>query len=225
MGNYYAGKLNAMKLYKVYQTNIPRVKQYLDAEIEFVSKGFHGCEKVLELGAGYGRIMKRLAPLVKSIVGIDVSEDSVRFGKEYLKDCPNCNLMVMDVHKMHFETEFDIVLCLQNGLSAMKGDPLHTIQRSIRALIPGGKAFFSTYSADFWEYRLAWFQEQADKGLLGEIDWEKTKDGNIICKDGFAATTFSPRDLEELGKATGMPFQLVEVDNSSLFLVVHKDSF
>ena len=48
--NYYAEKLNAGKLYKVYQTAIPRVRQYLDAEIDFVRKGLKGDERILELG-------------------------------------------------------------------------------------------------------------------------------------------------------------------------------
>jgi len=123
--NYYAQNLNAQKLYQVYQTKYARVRQYLESEISFVRNYLHGTEHVLELGAGYVRIVKELAPSCKSIVGIDISKDNVEFGKEYLKDTPNAQLMVMDVH-------------------------------------------------------IAWFQEQSEKGLLGEIDMEKTKDGIII---------------------------------------------
>ena len=55
--NYYAQKLNASNLYRVYETGIDRVRRYLDAEIDFVRRGLRGDERVLELGAGYGRIM------------------------------------------------------------------------------------------------------------------------------------------------------------------------
>jgi len=222
VGNYYAGKLNARKLQQVYETDIPRVLQYLDAEIDFVAGFLAGTEKVLELGAGYGRIMKRLAPLAESVTGIDISEDNVRFGEEYLRDAPNCRLVVMDAHRMDFDGEFDMVLCLQNGLSAIKGDLENLVSRSVRALIPGGRACFSTYSARFWEHRLAWFREQSEKGLLGEIDDEKTKDGRIVCKDGFTATTFTSQDLEALGRASGCPWRIEEVDASSLFLILRK---
>ena len=59
-----------------------------------------------------------------------------------------------------------------------------------RALkVPGGRALFSSYSPKFWEHRLSWFREQADKGLLGAIDEEKTRDGLIVCRDGFVART------------------------------------
>ncbi|HBC97211.1 MAG TPA: class I SAM-dependent methyltransferase, partial [Clostridium sp.] len=55
-------KLNSQKLFQVYETQIPRVKQYLQAEIDFVKKNLSKTQSVLELGAGYGRIVRELAP-------------------------------------------------------------------------------------------------------------------------------------------------------------------
>lgn len=220
--NYYAKSLNSQKLWQVYQTGLERVKQYFDAEIGFVRDGLRGDENVLELGAGYGRIMKVLAPHAASVTGIDISRESVEFGQEYLKDVPNCRLKVMDAHKLEFGPEFDVVLCLQNGLSAVKGDAHNLVKQCLNVLSPGGKAYFSTYSAKFWEHRLAWFHEQAAKGLLGEIDAEKTRNGIIACKDGFVATTFSWDDLDKLGQAVGCNYLIKEIDESSLFLVISK---
>jgi 2-polyprenyl-6-hydroxyphenyl methylase/3-demethylubiquinone-9 3-methyltransferase len=67
-----------------------------------------------------------------------------------------------------------------------------------------------------------WFEEQANKGLLGEIDRERTKDGKIVCLDGFTATTFSRDDLDGMGRATGLPYVIEEVDESSLFLIIDR---
>jgi len=58
---------------------------------------------------------------------------------------------------------------------------------------------------------------QADEGLLGEIDFEKTGNGVIICKDGFKATTVGPEGFRELTSGLGVDIKIVEVDNSSLF--------
>lgn len=220
--NYYDQSLNAQKLYRVYQSKYPRVLQYLEAEISYVRNHLQGSERILELGAGYGRIMKELAPFCKSIVGIDISEDNVKFGREYLKEVGNAELIVMDAHRLRFEDTFDMVLCLQNGLSAMEIEPMGYIQEIVQLLSAGGKAFLSSYSPDFWEYRVAWFQEQAEKGLLGELDLEKTKDGVIICKDGFCSTTYSAKEMEMIGRASGYKYQVMEVDKSSVFLVVEK---
>ncbi|WP_392486516.1 hypothetical protein ACER0A_005780 [Haloimpatiens sp. FM7315] len=72
------------------------------------------------------------------------------------------------------------------------------------------------------EFCLKWFEEQASKGLLGEIDYEKTKNGIIVCKDGFKATTNSPEALERIGKESGYPYKIQEIDESSLFLILEK---
>ena len=220
--NYYAQKLNSQKLHQVYETKIERVKRYLDAEIRFVAEHLSGNEKILELGAGYGRIMKELAPHAGSILGIDISASSVALGKEYLKDVPNCRIEVLDAHDVDCDSEFDVVLGLQNALSALKGSAPDVVRRAVGALVPGGKAFFSTYSPRFWLHRLEWFQEQAEKGLLGEIDPEKTRDGLIVCRDGFTATTFTAKDLEQLALEIGCVFHISEVDESSLFLILEK---
>lgn len=221
---YYEKKLNAEKLYRVYQTTIPQVRDYLRSEIEFVRERLRGDETALELGAGYGRIMKELSPSLRRITGIDVSEQSVALGREYLGDLANCTIETMDAHAMAFDETFDVVLCLQNGLSAMKGDPENLVRRSLGVLAPGGTAFFSSYSPKFWEHRLAWFQEQAEKGLLGEIDMENTGNGRIVCKDGFTATTFDREEMERLGKASGYPFRVEEVKDSSIFLILRNEA-
>ena len=220
--NYYAGKLNSSKLYQVYDTDIPRVKQYLDAEINFFCGQLNGTERILEVGSGYGRILKVLAPYAKSLTGIDISKETIDFGREYLKDLSNVTLSVMDAYKLEFEDKFDVALCLQNGLSAIKGEPYDLVMKCVKALTKGGKGYFSTYSEKFWKHRLAWFEEQANKGLLGEIDKKLTKDGVIVCKDGFRAITFTEEDLIRLGQMSGCPHKIQEVDESSLFLIITK---
>lgn len=221
MDNYYAKNLNSKKLFQVYETQIPRVKQYLQAEIDFVKRNLSSTQSVLELGAGYGRIIRELAPYCGSIVGIDISVESVELGKEYLKDYSNASIVAMDVHRMKFPKPFDVILCLQNGLSAMRADST-VIHKILDKVALGGTAYFSSYSTKFWDFRLKWFEEQASKGLLGEIDYTKTKNGVIICKGGFKATIYSPEDFEKIGEELGYPYKVQEVDESSLLLIVHK---
>lgn len=221
MDNYYADKLGAQKLFQVYDTQIPRIKQYLQAETDFVKRSLEKNQDVLELGAGYGRIIRELAPCCSSIVGIDISDDSVALGKEYLAEQTNADIRVMDIHNLEFSNHFDVILCLQNGLSAMSVDSAD-MKKILDLLSPGGTAFFSSYSDKLWDFRVQWFEEQASKGLLGEIDHEKTKDGVIVCRDGFRAITYSAEDLQKIGEQSGYPYSIEEVDESSLFLIIHK---
>jgi len=219
MDNYYADKLNSQSLFRVYETDIPRVKQYLGEEIDFVRRKLSGTERVLEMAAGYGRIVKELAPYCDSIIGMDISAENVELGKEYLKGYPNASMVTMDAHDMAFDRNFNVILCLQNALSAMRANT-SVIDHMIKLLAPGGMAYFSSYSAKFWEWRLKWFEEQADKGLLGKIDYDQTKDGVIVCKDGFRAITHSPEQLRKIGEKSGLPYRIEEVDESSVFLMI-----
>ncbi len=99
-------------------------------------------------------------------MGIDISNDTINFGREYIKGIDNVMLSVMNANDLEFDCEFDVVLCLQNGLSAIKNDPFDTTLQCLNVLKNGGKAYFSTYSEKFWTHRVAWFEEQANKGLL-----------------------------------------------------------
>lgn len=220
MGNYYREALNGARLAEVYDTSIGRIRQFLDAEIAFVRSRLSPADTVLELGAGYGRIMRELAPHVAEITGIDIAEGSVAYGRDYLRGAPNARLEAGDAFAHGFRSRFDAVLCLQNGISAIQGQREALVDGALAALKPGGRLFLSTYSARFWDTRLAWFEEQAAKGLLGPIDREATKDGVIRCKDGFCATTASEDELRAIGERAGRPYEIVEVDGSSLFLIM-----
>lgn len=222
MNNYYADKLNSQSLFKVYDTAIPRISQYLAAEIDFVRRHLMPTDRVIEIAAGYGRIVRQLAPDCAEITGMDISAESIALAKDYLKDYPNAKMVEMDLHQMHFNEKFDVVLCLQNALSATRATP-ETIRNMISLLVPGGTAYFSTYSAKFWDWRIKWFEEQADKGCLGKLDYSKTKDGVIVCVDGFRATTQTPEDLDAIGKMIGLPYEVTEVDESSVFLIIHNN--
>lgn len=223
-GNYYSDKLNSTKLFQVYDTNNPRIIQYLQSEIDFARKHIEPTDEVLECGCGYGRILAQLSPFAKTLTGFDISEESILWGRKYLEQAENVHLLTMDANHIDLPNKFDVVLCLQNGLSAMKVDAQNFIIRILGLLKPHGKALYSTYSSLFWEHRLAWFQEQADKGLLGEIDYEKTADGLIVCNDGFIAKTFSEEDLHKLGGISGFPYKVQTVDDSSVFLVISKSN-
>lgn len=223
MKNYYAEKLNAVSMVQVYETNIPRIRQYLSAEIEYIIQNLNSSDSVLEFGAGFGRILKELAPHAAAVAGFDISQESVALGQQYLKGLSNVKLVQADIHQFETDQRYDVVLCVQNGLSAMKGDPAHTVEKAVSLVKTGGKALFSSYSPKFWAYRLAWFQEQADKGLLGQLDFEKSIHGEIVCQDGFTATTHTEEDFLHFASALPYPYEIQEVDRSSVFLVIHKN--
>ena len=78
-------------------------------------------------------------------------------------------------------------------------------------------------SEKFWNYRLEWFQLQTNSGLLGEIDFERTGNGEIVCKDGFTATTVSPEQFIKLiSGIDNIDVKTVEIDESSIFCEIFR---
>lgn len=223
-GTYYVGKLSASRLLRAYDVGTPRIKQYLDAEIQFVVSSISGVGLALELGCGYGRVMKAVSPFVSMIVGNDVSRASLELAKSYMKPCRNYWTVQMDASNMAFRPcTFDVVFCIQNGISAFGVNKKRLVAESVRVAKKDGLILFSSYSPKIWDERLTWFRKQSQIGLLGEIDEEKTHDGTIVCKDGFRATTVSPRQFIELFRKFGLDASIIEVDESSIFCKVLKE--
>lgn len=218
MQNYYLNKLAADRLKHCYEIAPDRVKQYLKAEINFVCNRLNQTDLVLELGCGYGRIISNLAKSAKLVIGIDTSYSSLVMGKDMLKDFSNVHLLQMDAINLSFpDQSFEVVVCIQNGISAFQVDKVNLIQESIRVTKVGGIILYSSYSESFWEERLEWFHLQAEAGLLGRIDTKKTKDGVIVCKDGFIATIIHPDEFIALSSKFNVKTKIIEVDNSSVF--------
>jgi len=213
--DYYTSKLSSNKLKQCYEVASPRVKQYLKAEIEHVLSHIRPSDAVLELGCGYGRVLKYLVRVSDTVVGIDTSKDSLDLA---FHTKPIYDVLQMDARVLGFcDNSFDKTVCIQNGISAFKIEPRELVEESVRVTRDGGTCLFSTYSDRFWDHRLEWFVKQSEKNLLGEIDWEQTKNGIIVCKDGFRATTFREEDFHELVLILGLNAKVVEVDDSSLF--------
>ena len=218
MTGYYNDKLSAKRLKRCYEIAPPRVYQYLEAEENHVLEKVRPGDMVLELGCGYGRILPRLAQKAGRVIGIDNSIASLQLGKEIVGHMSNCHLLCMDAVQLAFRDRvFDCVVCIQNGISAFHVDQQDLVRESLRVTKPGGTVLFSSYSDGFWRDRFYWFQLQSEAGLVGEIDYEKSGDGVIVCKDGFTATTVRPRQFLSLTAGLNADTRIVEVDETSLF--------
>ena len=218
MGSYYSQKLSGERLKLCYEIAPPRIKQYLEAEIEFLLDKIRPPDLILELGCGYGRVLSRLLSKVNTVVGIDTSFTSISLARNDLCNNPQCDLFVMDAIELGFrDRQFDMVVCIQNGISAFGVDQRKLIAEAMRVTHSGGAVLFSSYSERFWEDRIDWFRIQSQKKLIGEIDDEATGNGVIVCKDGFKASEVSPDDFIDLTSDLGIDPIITEVDNSSFF--------
>lgn len=222
MLGYYADKLYGNRLRRCYDLAPPRIQQYLVSEMDYVASHLVPGESVLELGCGYGRVMQYLSKRAGTVHGIDISVSNIESARLFLQGEGNCQLAAMDATRLAFaDHSFDHVVCIQNGISAFHVDQKDLIRESIRVAKGDGKVFFSSYSPKIWLDRLKWFELQASEGLIGDIDRDKTRDGVIVCKDGFVATTIIPEQFRSIISCMQVAFHVEEVDESSLFFVLN----
>jgi len=147
MLNYYSDKLSADGLRRCYELATPRVKEYLEAEIDYVCQKIRFGDRILELGCGYGRIIPQLAAKSGLIVGIDTSYLSIKHGRNVIKNANHCHLLVMNALQLGFpDRTFDRVICIQNGISAFHVDSRILIREAVRVTRPGGSVIFSSYA-------------------------------------------------------------------------------
>jgi 2-polyprenyl-6-hydroxyphenyl methylase/3-demethylubiquinone-9 3-methyltransferase len=213
---YYSEKLCGTRLRECYEIAPPRVRQYLEAEIRFVVDRVEPSDVVLELGCGYGRVALELAKVAGRVVGIDTSVESVDLARELGGN--DCEFLEMDAVDLRFpDREFDVVVCMQNGVCAFGVDQRQLLSEALRVTRPGGRVLLSSYSDRFWPHRLEWFELQAERGLVGEIDYGSTGDGVISCKDAFRAGAMNREDFESLCDSVGIVPTITEVDDSSVF--------
>jgi len=218
MPGYYTEMLAAERLRTCYDLAPPRTKAYLEAEIEFVLKRTMPSMVALELGCGYGRVLERLLPAVHVAFGIDTSLASLRMALESMRGKPSLRLACMDAMYMGFRDRlFDLTVCVQNGICAFAVDQQQLFKEALRVTRSGGLVLFSSYSAQFWQHRLQWFEIQSAHHLIGEIDYQATGNGVIVCKDGFRATTADRTTFEKLAAGLSVTPGIAEVEGSSLF--------
>lgn len=218
MAGYYTEKLCAERLRACYDLAPPRTKAYFEAEIDFVLQKLSHSMVALELGCGYGRVLRPLLPRVRAAVGIDTSLASLRMALDYVGRTTALSVAAMDAARLGFrDGSFDLTLCVQNGISAFGVAQRELVAEAVRVTRTGGRVLFSSYSARFWEDRLEWFEVQAAHGLIGAIDFQATGNGVIVCKDGFRATTVDAAGFQSLAASLGLVPTIVEVADSSLF--------
>jgi len=223
MTGYYAGKLSGRRLLRCYQIAGPRVRRYLEAEIRHAASRLGRGDVVLELGCGYGRVARRIAESVGFVVGIDNAPASIGLARELAGEGERCRYEEMDALELgHPDGAFDAVLCLQNGICAFGVDQAALLREALRATRPGGLVLLSSYADAFWEERLAWFEAQAAEGLLGPVDHAASRDGFIVCGDGFRAGRMTPDGFRSLCAAVGVTGEIREVDGSFVVCAIGK---
>ena len=75
----------------------------------------------------------------QTVIGIDTSFDSLRLPNEIMSGDTSCHLFQMNaVHLVFRDSQFDLVICVQNGISAFKVNQRDLIKEALHITRVGG---------------------------------------------------------------------------------------
>lgn len=101
---------------------------------------------VLDVASGDGALAELLAPRVRTLTCVDLSERVVEAARLRLARQPNVRLLTGDMHALPLEAaSFDLVLLLQ--ALPYSDDPLQVFHEARRVLRPGGRVLVTALDA------------------------------------------------------------------------------
>jgi len=118
--------------------------QYQWAQELIAGLHLRGCEAVLDIGCGDGKVTKGIADRLPHgyVIGIDRSEDMIKFARKcYSKQAfRNLSFCKMDVRELDFESQFDVAF--SNAALHWIVDHRSLLYRVKNALKPNGRILF-----------------------------------------------------------------------------------
>lgn len=128
---------------------------------------------ILELGCGRASLTLSLAPEVRKLVGIDISDVAVRQASEYAvrHGITNATFRIDDCTKLSLSEKFDFVW--SQGLLEHFEDPLVVAREHYRMLAPGGTALLSVPYR--YSYHHAWYLLTRPKVLRRFWPWTEQR--------------------------------------------------
>lgn len=194
----------------------PEFKTWMEKDVLEIKKFLKKDYVVLDVGVGFGREIKGLAPFCKKIIGIDNDPKEVENAKLNTKDTKNVEFFVEDAKKTHFPNEyFDIILCLGNTLGNVGDDKEEILCEMRRLLKKDGKILISVYSKGNTRKRIEAYEKIGLK--IKYVDKEK-----VIFEEGLISEEFSKDELKELFNRVGLKAKFKDINSIAVLCIVEK---
>jgi ubiquinone/menaquinone biosynthesis C-methylase UbiE len=164
-------------------------------EAEIVSNLVDKDTVVLDLGCGVGRVAKHLAPFVRELHGVDVSENMIGYAKENCRRVQNVDFKVNNGKDLSLypNEAFDFVYSLLMLQHLEKQDALAYVIEVYRILKEGGRAllqFPNRSSFVYWvchiynlvnrkSSRMRLYSRKEAKSMLEEIGFKDIQEINL----------------------------------------------
>jgi SAM-dependent methyltransferase len=138
-------------------------------DVAFYQRICHDTKRVLELGSGYGRMLRALAGAQRRVIGLELDSEMVSLARRNLRKLPaskrrSLRLVQGDMRQFTLDAPVERVLLPYNALYCMltKRDALACFRASHRALVAGGGLVLDVWNAEPFQ-RSASVRARADQ--------------------------------------------------------------
>lgn len=170
-----------------------KYKQYIKEETKLLKLKVKGSNRILEAGVGIGRVIPKLAPLVKRFIGIDNAELMIKESKRAARNFNNVEIVKGDlenVSKIFLKDYFDFSLCVWNTLGNVKDEVKVLKELSI---VTKKGIFITVYLKGTLKDRENWYKAVGIK--MVRID----KENEIFySKSGLKSKSYSLEDIKRI---------------------------
>ncbi|MFA5877769.1 MAG: class I SAM-dependent methyltransferase [Candidatus Staskawiczbacteria bacterium] len=181
------------------------IQEFLDGEIDFISAHIKPNSLILEIGCGYGRLLKIMAEKSKRVIGIDFSNRMVELSKENLGAKNNVNIQLMEADKLTFSDDsFDYVVCLDNSFGNMPEIELDVLKEMKRVCKKDGEIVISVFSENAESIQ----RENYKRIGLTTIQDDGTA---IYTAEGFYSRRFTKEAIKSLFNNVGLEPEIMKV--------------
>ncbi|HUU50465.1 MAG TPA: class I SAM-dependent methyltransferase [Nitrospinota bacterium] len=180
-------------------------------------------DSILDIGCGSGHIGELLAPMVESILAVDVAEQFVKLCKQRCMNYSNVSTQLLndDYTKLHFlKKQFSLILCVSVVQYYNNIKEIETLIRSIQKIaLPGAKMLIADLPLKRGVFGFAWdslcsFLLSIKEGYTFHLlstafsRWCWKSVYKSFCKNN-KTLEFSIQDIEELIKRMDLKAKII----------------
>ncbi len=181
-----------------YQTE--GIRKYMELEEEFILRSFKNVDTVLDVGCGEGRYLRKLAPVIGKITGIDFSEQLVVLAKKSTSSLNNVTIILGSVEHLPtlVQETFTYGLLAWNTIGNIPQELHQCIFDNLAKLVEE-KIFISTYqcSPAAMDERLRYYAKTNFQ--VESIDGNQViLEGGLHCANAYSLSYFQEL-LESIG--------------------------
>lgn len=192
------------------------IREYLEKENNFLVKKIKDDISLLDVGCGFGRHLKLLAPKINSAIGIDIDKKRIRESKTYLKKYKKIGTFAVSIE--NFQTlglKFDYIICMNNTFGNLYYKKLMALKKMRRLIKDDGKIIISVHSCGAIYTKMRWYK---NTGLTNV----KRRGNYIYTEEKFRSEFFAKQSLERLFKKAGLKYKILDLTQISYVCILSK---